>query len=471
MGIGRKWEEGKDRRALAVPLGRIAPPAVLLGCLALLAFAPAALAAEGTGKISGTVTEAPPPSGGLENIEVTVYEAEAGESEVPVGSVLTNANGEYTVEGLASGSYEVKFAPGKSGLNYVSQYYKNKSSATTAEPVAVVQGKTTENIDAQLEAGGEISGTVTDAWTHMPLSNIYVVALGPGGVFAAVTDTNASGEYTLLGLASGVYEIEFIDVHSGSYIIQYYNNQSSPENADPVGAKQGETTPGIDAALVRKEPVNIAAPVISGTPAVGKTLSCLRGSWTGEPTLTYTYAWLRNGSAIAGAGASTYAVQSADQGTGLACRVTATNKNAGASAVSNTLTVPVPAVPPPKPEVELSSARIVVSGGSARVPIACASATCTGTIELTGQIVTRRRRGRRTIARRTRLLMGRETYTLSAGHSATILVHLTSRGKNALDKARHHRLPVKVSVPVTGGATVRKSVVLSELAHRHRRHP
>jgi Carboxypeptidase regulatory-like domain len=589
MGQGRKgmdrWAFATDRlapRCLTLRRATLRCPALLatLSCLALLATvllasAPAALAAEGTGKISGTVTEASSPHNGIAHIEVTVYET--GEDEFPVGSAITGEHGEYTVEGLAGGHYEiefspefesglnyvsqyykdksspatvepvevvqgettekidaelevggeikgtvmaacacedfnplkgievtayevgenkfpagyattnekgeytiaglaggpykVEFSPGESGLNYVFQYYRDKSSPATAEPVKVVQGEITEEIDAELEVGGVISGTVTDAWTHTPLSKIYVVAIGSGEAFAAVADTNASGEYSVLGLANGAYKIEFIDLGSDpSYIIQYYNNEPSLASASSVTASQGSTTPGIDAALVRKAPVSTAAPVASGAPAVGKMLSCSSGSWTGEPTPTFTYAWLRNGSAISGSISSAYIVQTADQGTGLACKVTATNKYGSAAAVSSTLTVPVaPPPPPPVPVITLATAKILVSGDTARVSLTCANANCTGTIELTEQIVVKHREGYRTISRKQTLILGRGSYALSAGHSATILVHLTHTGKHALTTARHHRLLVSARVSVTGGATVRQPVVLSEVVHRRRR--
>jgi len=99
---------------------------------------------------------------------------------------------------------------------------------------------------------------------------------------------------------------------------------------------------------VRKPPVNTGPPVLSGTPALGQRLSCSTGSWTGFMPLTFSYAWLREGSAISGAAGNTYVVQPADQGRGLACRVTASNSVASASATSNTLKVP-PAPPPPPP--------------------------------------------------------------------------------------------------------------------------
>ncbi len=286
-----EWRNEKDCWALAV----------LLGYIVLLILAPSALAAESTGKIEGTVTEAMPPHSGLGNIEVTAYEA--GGSKSPAEYAKTNASGEYTIVGLAPGSYKVEFSPTpESGLNFVTQYYNDKSSLAGANEVKVTKGETAGEIDAELRVGGEISGTVTDAWRHAPLSKVYVIALGPNEGFAGGTDTNASGEYTIQGLVTGEYKIAFVDA---SYVVQYYNDQPSPASADPVTAGEGETTAGVDAVLVRKEPVNTAAPVVSGTPAVGQTLSCSTGAWTGEPAPTYTYAWLRNGAAIPGASAST----------------------------------------------------------------------------------------------------------------------------------------------------------------------
>ena len=86
-------------------------------------------------------------------------------------------------------------------------------------------------------------------------------------------------------------------------------------------------------------PVNMAAPVLSGTPSVGQTLSCSQGAWTGFPSPTFSYQWLREGTPIVGSSAGTYVVQGADQGQELACQVTAMNSLGSESATSNTLQV------------------------------------------------------------------------------------------------------------------------------------
>jgi hypothetical protein len=295
------------------------------------------------------------------------------------------------------------------------------------------------------------------------LSNALVVALGPGEAVSGLTFTNASGHYTFSGLPADSYEIEFID---GGYIAQYYKNQPSFASANPVGVVKLSTVSGIDAAMVPAiAPVNTLAPVASGTPAAGQTLSCTTGSWKGSPVPTFTFSWLRDGVAIPGATGSTYAVQAADQGNGVTCKVAAANKFGKASAVSNTLIVPVPPPLPPTPVVKLSGANVLVSGNAARVPVTCASATCAGTIELTERVVVRRRHHRRVVKT---IVLARGPYALAAGHSATIAVRLTSAGKSALAKARHHRLSAKASVSVIGGVTAIGALVLSEPAPRHR---
>jgi hypothetical protein len=436
--------------------------AALLGCVALLVGAPTALAV--TGKISGTVTELGSKAH-LKNIEVNVYEASGKESFVE--SVTTESDGDYAVEGLSEGSYKVEFSGGFEGLNYVTQYYKDKPSFVTAEQVKVVIGNPaeSENINAEMEAGGEVEGTVTDASTHKALSNVLVAALGPGEVPDGFALTNASGQYTMSQLMAGSYTIGFA---ASGYVVQYYNDQLSFAGANPVSVVQKGITTGINAALMPKIPINTVAPIASGTPAVGQTLSCSSGSWTGTPAPTFTYSWLRDGVPIAGATATTYVVQASDQGNGLTCKVIATNKSGTVPAASNTLIVPVPPPPPPVPVITLSSVRIVVSGGSARVPLSCASATCGGTIELTEQIVVKRRHGKKTTSKKKTVVLGRGAYSLAAGHSATIVVRLTSTGNSALARARGHRLTARVSASVIGGVTASRAIVLSQVPPKHR---
>src|SRR5581483_2035645 len=78
-------------------------------------------------------------------------------------------------------------------------------------------------------------------------------------------------------------------------------------------------------------PVNTAPPAISGTPAVGNTLTASNGTWSNSPT-SYAYQWFRCDAAganctttITGATSSTYTLVAADQGLQVAVTVTASN--------------------------------------------------------------------------------------------------------------------------------------------------
>lgn len=85
-------------------------------------------------------------------------------------------------------------------------------------------------------------------------------------------------------------------------------------------------------------PVNTVAPALSGTAQEGQTLTCSTGTWTGTPTITYSYQWKRNGSNIGSATNSTYTLVTADVSQSITCEVTATNAVGSANAISNTIT-------------------------------------------------------------------------------------------------------------------------------------
>jgi YVTN family beta-propeller protein len=89
------------------------------------------------------------------------------------------------------------------------------------------------------------------------------------------------------------------------------------------------TTPA-PAPITPVAPVITAAPHISGTADLGRSLRCSTGRWSGTPT-SFRYRWQRNGSMIPGATKPTYIIEAADQGNILTCSVTASN-TIGASA-------------------------------------------------------------------------------------------------------------------------------------------
>lgn len=89
----------------------------------------------------------------------------------------------------------------------------------------------------------------------------------------------------------------------------------------------------------RTPPSNVTLPSVSGTAAVGSTLTASTGTWDETPAFTYQWRRCDTGGAscsdFAGATASTYPLVQADAGSTIRVRVTATNAGGSASADSS----------------------------------------------------------------------------------------------------------------------------------------
>ena len=92
-------------------------------------------------------------------------------------------------------------------------------------------------------------------------------------------------------------------------------------------------------AMRNAAPVTTAPPGVSGTPAVGQTLTGSEGSWSNTPT-SFAYQWLRcngggnNCANVANGTQKTYTLVGADAGNTMRVRVTATNADGSNSAQS-----------------------------------------------------------------------------------------------------------------------------------------
>src|SRR5262249_54009361 len=125
--------------------------------------------------------------------------------------------GNYTIDGLAAGSYFVYFGPGftiSAPRNLLGQYFDGHASVGAADPVSVAVGATHEHVDAALLAGGRISGDVVDAESGKPLEGVSVCALEAGDEEEPVSCgyTDALGSYSIANLPTGSYRVEFTDL-------------------------------------------------------------------------------------------------------------------------------------------------------------------------------------------------------------------------------------------------------------------
>ena len=212
---------------------------------------------------------------------------------------------------------------------------------------------------------GEIDRTTDGGLTWAP---VYFANTGVlGGVRFADQDNGwAVGGADVLHTTDGgaSWTAQVTGIWSG------LNAVSCPGSTDCWAVGSGGTIIDTTSGGVPSPPVNVATPDLAGVAAVGEDLTCPPGAWTGVPTPTFYYQWLRDGAPIDGATSAAYAVQTVDQAHDLSCQVTATSVAGQTSVTSNSLLVPLaPAsVQPP-----------VVSGTPfAGQQLSCSSGTWTG---------------------------------------------------------------------------------------------
>lgn len=120
----------------------------------------------------------------------------------------------------------------------------------TLEPVALEPGQVLGGVDAVLERGASIGGTVRDE-SGAPLPDVCVSAeaVDPIGDWSETVTTDAEGAYVLRGLAAGVYEVELVPCADQPLL---------PDLLTGVRVQAGESQGGVDTVLR-------AATTISGT--------------------------------------------------------------------------------------------------------------------------------------------------------------------------------------------------------------
>ncbi len=191
---------------------------VIIGTLVGIGFA-------GTGGIAGRVfnvaTGQP-----VVNAIVTA----CGDS-TPAGRAVTNEQGEYLIEGLDAGSYQV--------------IARARGFVPAHAPILVVvrEGSITRGVDLRLRPlprrTGAISGRVVDRVTREPLRGAVVIVRNPLGTRRARTDRN--GYYIIRGLVPGRYQV--------AAKARRYFGEAYPQ---PVEVIQGVVTEYINFALQPK---------------------------------------------------------------------------------------------------------------------------------------------------------------------------------------------------------------------------
>ncbi|HET8558300.1 MAG TPA: hypothetical protein VFL58_13425 [Gaiellaceae bacterium] len=177
---------------------------------------------------------------------------------------------------------------------------------------------------------GQTLSTTNGTWSNSPTSYAYAWSLcdASGGSCAPIATATAA-TYTAVTADVG---------HTLRVTVTAKNTDGSGTATSAASAVVSDKT----------APTPTTAPSISGTPAVGSTLTASQGTWSGSPT-SVAFAWLRcdatgdSCATISGATAATHVLTPADAGATLRVSVTATNAKGSTTFVSKqTAAAPAP---------------------------------------------------------------------------------------------------------------------------------
>jgi hypothetical protein len=252
--LGYLDEAYNDIVCLSCPLTTTGVPIVLTSAQQLVI--PIGLAKGG--QITGRVTDA---SGtGLGQVTVTVFDAAGRQLVVTTTSNAAGTIGNYATSGLPEGAHFVRAVPA-AGSPYVAEVFDNLACLpcriTDGTLVSVTVGAVA-NVNIALEAGGRISGSVTDSATGTPIAGIAVDVISSSGGTLLTATTNASGIYTTGGLPAGSYfartrTLPTTPAQSQGYVNVVFDDITcsgcNPVTGTPIDVTPGQITTDVSFAL------------------------------------------------------------------------------------------------------------------------------------------------------------------------------------------------------------------------------
>src|ERR1019366_5814248 len=284
---------------------------------------------------TATVTRLPAP------VNITVPSISG--TNVP-GNTLTEVNGTWTngptsyryqwercsgspltctaLSGATAATYVV--ATGDAGYAFeVQETAVNAGGASAPATSSVVLPPVPTNLTLPTISGTNVPGnTLTEVhgtWANAPTSYTYQWERCSGSPLTctALSGATAATYVVATGDAGYAFEVQETAVNAG-----------------------GASAPATSSVVLPPVPTNLTLPTITGTAALGSTLTEVHGTWANAPT-SYTYQWERcSGSplsctAISGATAQTYVLTSADAGSTIEVQETASNAGGASAAASS----------------------------------------------------------------------------------------------------------------------------------------
>jgi Carboxypeptidase regulatory-like domain len=176
----------------------------------------------------------------------------------------SNAAGEFTVKNLGTGQYRLELET-EGHVNYVEEQFPEPPGSISLTAGGVIE------VEAFLEPGIEIEGTLTEAGTGTPIVGLLapystpaICALSPATQERVKCATvESGGQYSIAGLPPGTYAVSFaldlvedgFNLHPDGYVRRYWQEVPSFGEATLLAGTAGVVFDEIDAALTKGEEV------------------------------------------------------------------------------------------------------------------------------------------------------------------------------------------------------------------------
>lgn len=223
------------------------------------------VAAALAGELAGTLT-------GHEGEPVVGATVVAYDPRYSYATATTRSGGEWTIAGLPGNPYRVLFFPSNADP-HADGMLGGVHDVCSVSPVALGDDASIAGLDAQLDLGGAVAGTVTDI-AGQPLPDVVMAVRGLDArnqVVYRTATTAVDGSFTVVGLdaepTGSRYSLQF---DADGWPAQYLGGAYSAAGAAPVTVALGESTAAgtyamLDGIAVEGRVSGPGGPVSSGT--------------------------------------------------------------------------------------------------------------------------------------------------------------------------------------------------------------
>lgn len=213
--------------------------------------------------ISGNVKQPGSPPTNVPGVMVYAFGANGS------ASTVTDASGNYWLNGLDSGQYVLHF-DAFGTHNVVAQYWGGGIAESSAVPISVIAGQNIVGKNVLMTAGATVSGNVKGAGTpDVNLEEVEVSLERVGGpdfyYFPHNLETDSLGNFTMLGVPPGDYTLRFEPADGTPYPEQYLGGTPDPNAVQTFTVSGNQTFAGKN--IVLPKPVTLTGTIYeAGSP-------------------------------------------------------------------------------------------------------------------------------------------------------------------------------------------------------------